>query len=144
MSDGSGAAGAAGAKPVAADRSVRSRRVLTGALWGGAGVVIAGAALIAGMMFLADPQGRISIKEPRDGAVVDTPEITIRGSSSPDWAGVYRVLENGREESVTVDEEGGWQYRATLTPGENRFKFHLGSHYAQSDSITVLYQPRGR
>ncbi|MEX0781785.1 MAG: hypothetical protein WD557_03980 [Dehalococcoidia bacterium] len=67
--------------------------------------------------------------------------VLIRGTSSPDWAGVYLVLGGGRRELVRVDADGDWTYRATLTAGENHFKFHLDSLYGQSDAVTIIYRP---
>jgi hypothetical protein len=118
--------------------------VLTGVLWllaGAALVAVLGGACIAFITAFSDPEGRIRVTEPDDGAVVTTPQVLIRGTSSPDWAGVYLVLGEGRRQLVHVDEDGGWAYQATLEPGENRFKFHLDSHYGQSDAITITYQP---
>jgi hypothetical protein len=37
---------------------------------------------------------------------------------------------------------GKWGYLASLREGENTFRFHLGSGYGQSDSVTITYRPR--
>ncbi len=93
-----------------------------------------------GAIFVADPSGRIRITEPDNGAVVQSASITIRGTSSPHWAGVYRVRDD-RWEPVSVDEKGNWSYESSLVEGENVITFHLGSHYGQSDTVIVLYEP---
>jgi len=112
-------------------------RVLLFALLGAAALVF----LVFGAVFLSDPSGRIRVTEPVDGAVVHDSPVTIRGTSSPDWAGVYRALDNGGREQVAVDEKGNWEYIAVLVEGENDFTFQLDSYYGQSDSVTVFYQP---
>jgi hypothetical protein len=98
--------------------------------------------IMAGYFFLSDPPGKIRITEPEEGAVVQGESITIRGTSSPEWAGVYRVLDDGGRESVPVDEEGNWQYSTTVREGVNRFTFHLDSGYGQEDSVTIVFEPR--
>lgn len=98
--------------------------------------------LIMAGCFLADPPGKIRITEPEDGAVVHEQRITIRGTSSPEWAGVYRVLGDGGREAVDVDEGGNWEYLATLSEGSNRFTFHLDSYYGQHASVTIVFVPR--
>ncbi len=123
----------------------RSRReILVGVVWGTFGIAFAAAALVGVLLFMqwfSDPEGKIRITEPQNGVVVEQPAITIRGTSSPEWAGVYRVLDGGRRGLVAVDEDGNWAYRATLVEGENKFKFHLDSHYGQSASLTIVYRP---
>lgn len=89
-------------------------------------VLILGGACLAFVVAFSDPQGKIRVTEPEDGAVVEMQLVLIRGTSSPDWAGVYLVLGGGRRELVRVDPDGDWTYRATLTAGENHFKFSSG------------------
>lgn len=124
---------------------VRPRRILGGVAWVALGLIVAvvlGGACLGAAYLFSDPEGRIRITEPRDDAVVDAQTVEIRGTSSPDWAGVYRVLAGGGREQVAIDPDGNWSYSATLRPGENEFKFHLDSHYGQSDSVTTFYEPR--
>jgi hypothetical protein len=98
------------------------------------------AMLLAYGCFLADPSGRIRVTEPEDGAIVHESAVLIRGTSSPDWAGVVRV-DGGRNEPVQVDEDGDWEYPATLEEGRNTLTFHLGSAYGQFDSVTITFEP---
>lgn len=122
----------------------RGRQVTEGILWAILGLILfaaLGGACLGAVALFSDPAGKIRITEPGDGTVTSTPEIVIRGTSSPDWAGVYRVLGGGRRQTLPVDADGNWHYRATLQEGENSFRFHLDSHYGQSDTVTVIYKP---
>ncbi len=133
------------AAPAVRGSTSRARSIVTGAIWGAAGIVFLAAAmggLLLFMTWFSDPSGSIRVVEPRDGAVVDQPRVTIRGTSSPEWAGVYRVLGEGRKGPVASGENGDWAYPATLTEGSNTFKFHLDSHYGQSASVTIVYTPK--
>lgn len=117
---------------------------IKGTVWGIAGVALLAFAVVAMVFFMqwfSDPSGHIRIVEPNDRAVVGQSTVTIRGTSSPEWAGVYSVIE-GLRQPVAVAENGDWRYAATLTEGQNVFKFHLGSHYGQSASVTIFYEPR--
>jgi hypothetical protein len=124
----------------------RTRKIVTGALWGTAGVIFA-AILLGGYIALVFgvfwdfPSEDISVIQPADGAIVDTSTVVIRGKASPDSAEVYLALDDGRKEPLHVDADGNWFYRASLTPGPNTFTFYVHYFDLESDSLTVIYRP---
>jgi hypothetical protein len=102
-----------------------------------AGLFVAVASVLY-YFFGADPEGRIRITDPEDGTVVNVAAVLVQGTSSPDWAGVYTVIDGNRVE-VPVDDDGDWRYRVLLTEGPNILEFRLGSGYRQSDRITIVF-----
>ena len=124
----------------------RRRKIVTGALWGTAGVIVAAVfvggyiALVLGFMW-EFPDADISIAEPADGAIVSISTVVIRGTVSPDSANVYLALEDGRKQPLHVDADGNWFYRANLTPGENAFTFWVDYINLESESVRVIYRP---
>ena len=133
---------------VATPTPSRRRKIVTGALWGTAGVIVAAVfvggyiTLVFGLMWDWDwPSGDISVTEPADGAIVSTSTVVIRGTVSPDSAHVYLALDDGRKQPLHVDTDGNWFYRANLTPGENTFTFWVDYIDRESETVRVTYRP---
>jgi hypothetical protein len=103
-------------------------------------IVALGYFIVAGPQPVA-PWSGIRVTDPLDGAVLTDRTVTLRGTSSPGGAEVYRVLGEGAVQPVQVDHEGNWEYTATLVEGANYFTFYLDIHYGYFDSVTVFYEP---
>lgn len=124
----------------------RRRKIVTGALWGTAGVILA-TTLVGGYIaflvaFSLDlTSGDITIVQPTEGTIVATSTAVIRGTVSPDSADVYVAMDDGRRSYLHVDADGNWFYRVTLSPGPNTFTFYVDYVELESESVTVIYRP---
>jgi hypothetical protein len=81
----------------------------------------------------------IAIVEPADGAIVASDEITIRGSA-PAGSKVRRDR-TGPDETINVDDDGSWEYKAELDEGENEFSFHLDGQDEITSAVTIVLDP---
>src|SRR3990172_1241525 len=87
------------------------------------------------------PAGSVSVREPVDGATVETEEIVIRGTAPP-GAEVRRDIRGGKkDDKFNADANGQWEYRTKLDEGDNDFDFFLQDAKDVKAKLTVKYAP---
>lgn len=81
-----------------------------------------------------------SINFPGDKAVLDSPDVIIRGDA-PANSQVRRSRSILWDERIAVDADGQWEYEVTLEEGTNSFEFYTDASPGDVISIKVIYEP---
>ena len=61
----------------------------------------------------------IAVKSPKDGAAIDTHEVTVHGTTQANTSLVARNTGNGSSISTVANREGEFEFGLPLTPGRN-------------------------
>jgi hypothetical protein len=65
---------------------------------------------------------KITVKSPKDGQAVDSPEVELRGTTQGNTALVARNLSNGTSISSAATREGDFELPMRLSPGTNQIE----------------------
>lgn len=81
----------------------------------------------------------LTIRAPRDGAVVDTPSIQFVGSA-PAGSEVVQNISFASDKRTSADSSGNWVLTVDLDEGINDVVLRIGSEDATSKTIRVTYR----
>jgi hypothetical protein len=84
-------------------------------------------------------QSYLVIIEPEDGVEVSDEEVTIRGKTEPN-AKISRNKRLARDDRITANPDGDWEYTTKLRNGKNDFEFYVDSAPKTRARLTVTFQ----
>jgi hypothetical protein len=82
----------------------------------------------------------LEITEPSDGSTLSTSEVNIVGLAPPNTE-VRRNIALLPDDSIKVDQDGRWEYKAKQQTGNNEFDFFLQESQSTRAKLTLTYTP---
>jgi len=82
----------------------------------------------------------LAITSPKDGAVVKSSKLTVKGLAPP-RAEISRDLLFGFADRASADAKGAWSMKIDLAPGDNVLTFRIVGLATAVRTIHVFYQP---
>jgi hypothetical protein len=87
--------------------------------------------------FLDREEPKITVSSPKNGSVVDLPDVTIKGTTQPGTSLVALNEENGTSISSLAAKDGTFEFGMLLAPGTNTIKI-TGTDPAGNTGTTTL------